>query len=74
MFVWYTFISNHLKIGCLKILQLRKKKAFKKVVLKSAILICHFNTLFLYFILYFINRNFLRIFLTLFFYNNQSLE
>lgn len=43
MFVWYTFISNHLKIGCLKILQLRKKKAFKKVVLKSAILICHFK-------------------------------
>lgn len=49
---------------------IKKKKAFKKVVLKSAILICHFNTLFLYFI----NRNFLRIFLTLFFYNNQSLE
>ena len=69
MFVWYTFISNHLKIGCLKILQLRKKKAFKKVVLKSAILICHFKweykssiPFFLYFILYFTHRNFLWIF------------
>lgn len=70
MFVWYTFISNHLKIGCLKILQLRKKKAFKKVVLKSAILICHFKWeyrssipfFFLYFILYFTHRNFLWIF------------